>query len=381
MRTVKRMITGFIAVVLVFAGCNICGRGNIVSAAGAPTAAKSVTVVEGKSKTIVVKGANIKSKSFKSTNPKIAAVSKNGKVSAKKAGSCKIQITVKYLKNAKAKKTATKVLTTKVTVKELKKSKADVAELKKIFEQQKALGVTVSAEYADENAWYYVWADNGRLEQIQWAESGFKGKISFSVFAGLKELDCGGYQGGNQIEGIDVSGCRKLRNLVCHAIPLKQLNLTGCTALRELECSSTQLEQLDLSDCTALKRLNCSNAQLTELDVKVCKSLESLTCGGNRLTKLDVSACENLEALWCDNGQLEELNASGCTKLSELFCGKNQLTELNLSGCAEISYLDCKENKFTEIDLTGCSNTIVIVECDKAVKIIGLKDESWVERF
>ena len=44
MKTVKRMITGFIAVALVLAGCNVCVRGNIVSIAGVQAASKNKKV-------------------------------------------------------------------------------------------------------------------------------------------------------------------------------------------------------------------------------------------------------------------------------------------------------------------------------------------------
>lgn len=77
---------------------------------------KNITLTAGKSKTIKVSGKYIKSKKFKSTKKKIATVSKKGKVKAKKAGSCKIKITVKYRKTKKAKKISTKKLTCFVKV-------------------------------------------------------------------------------------------------------------------------------------------------------------------------------------------------------------------------------------------------------------------------
>lgn len=86
-------------------------------AAGAPKLkVKNLTITKGKSKTIKVKGKRIKSKKFKSSKNSIATVSKNGKVKAKKVGTCRIKVTVKYRKTKKAKKLSTKKLTCKINV-------------------------------------------------------------------------------------------------------------------------------------------------------------------------------------------------------------------------------------------------------------------------
>ena len=62
-----------------------------------------------------VKGKKIKKKTFKSTNNKVATVSKKGVVTAKAAGTCKIKVTVK-LKNKKKKKLTCKVKVVKNVV-------------------------------------------------------------------------------------------------------------------------------------------------------------------------------------------------------------------------------------------------------------------------
>lgn len=67
------------------------------------------------------KGVKVKKVTYKSKNSKIAKVDKKGKVTAKKIGSTKIRVTVKYKKK---KKNLKKTLTCKVTVKKSKGSKA-----------------------------------------------------------------------------------------------------------------------------------------------------------------------------------------------------------------------------------------------------------------
>lgn len=72
--------------------------------------AKKITITKGEQYKLKVIGKKIKKKTFKSTNKKVATVSKKGVVTAVKVGSCKIKVVVK-LKNKKKKK-----LTCKVTV-------------------------------------------------------------------------------------------------------------------------------------------------------------------------------------------------------------------------------------------------------------------------
>lgn len=77
---------------------------------------KKITVVQGETKTIKVKGQWIKSKKFQTTKKSIATVTKKGKVKGKKVGSCIIKVTVKYKKTKKAKRLSTRKLTCKVKV-------------------------------------------------------------------------------------------------------------------------------------------------------------------------------------------------------------------------------------------------------------------------
>ena len=91
--------------------------GNTSAAAVKPSVTKKFTINVGDKKTVKVNGAFISSKSFKSTNKKIATVNKKGVVTAKSIGKCKIRVTVKYRKSKKAKEVYKKQFLTAVTVK------------------------------------------------------------------------------------------------------------------------------------------------------------------------------------------------------------------------------------------------------------------------
>lgn len=296
MKTMKKLIAGALAVSLLFVQSNTTAL-----AANTPTATKSQTLAKGQKATIKVTGKFIKSKSFKSTNTKVATVNKKGVVTAVNSGSCNIKITVTYRKTKKAKKLTKKVLTTKVTVTKkdqatsnpsAKPTKApdedsevidtsnvtfesymdegDVKALSKIIREQDALGVYVPDELTDSG--YYEWnKETGRLTGISWAGLYLQGEISFSKFTALTYLNC---FDNHELTGIDVSGNK---------------------ALTDLYCRNNKLTSLDLSNNTALTFLDCSNNKLTSLDISKNTKLTKLTCLGNQLTSLDISANPDLD--------------------------------------------------------------------------------------
>lgn len=85
-------------------------------AANVPSTKKIMAVVKGGEDTIKIRGSNIQAIKFKSLNPKIAAVNKNGKVKAKNIGSCEIKIIVSYRKHRKDSKILKKELKKEIRV-------------------------------------------------------------------------------------------------------------------------------------------------------------------------------------------------------------------------------------------------------------------------
>lgn len=339
MRVIKKGM-----VILTAAVMFLSGSGKAAMAISAPTATKSLTVTEGKKKSIVVKGTNIKSKTFQSSNTKVATVSKKGVVTGKKAGSCKIKITVNYLKSKKAKKTSKKVLTTEITVGEaVKEAKGDLAVLKKIVEEQNAAGANIPTDFDDKT--YYKWSEDGRLQMIFWKGVGLKGNISFSSFTQLEGLKCS--QG--ELTAIDVTGCPLLQELGCGSNQLTSLDVSNCPVLEILDCHGNQLTDLNISGCPILSDLYCYNNQLTSLDISNCPELTLLACPNNQLTSLDLSNCLGLEYLDCCENQLTGLDLGSCQEVREIFCNRNPLTGLDVSKCKRLRSLECDET----VSLTG----------------------------
>lgn len=288
MKGTKKVIASLVVATMLLVVSN-----SVIKAASIPSVTKSLTITTGSNKTIKVKGTGIKSKTFKSTNTKIAEVNKKGVVTAKNAGNCKVKVTVKYIKNKKSKKVSTKILTTKVTVKAVSKPEvpngqitgndnADEPEpteisgdkelLSKIIEEQRALGANLpfidDKDDYDVNLYYdnndsyndydviscnYGWSKDGYLKHLLLDNNDLK-------------------------ETLSLSGFKKLEYVSCEENQLTNLDVSGCLALEVLDCEENQLTSLDVSGCLALKYLNCSNTKLTSLDVSNCPALEKLYC-------------------------------------------------------------------------------------------------------
>jgi len=253
MKIAQKVLAGFLALTIMFSGCSSSSL-----AAGAPKATKSLTITTGKKKSIRVQGSNIVSKAFKSSNRKIATVTKKGVVTAKKAGNCKITITVTYRKTKKAKKNLKKALTTKITVKNPPspdtsvsgKNAKDVAALRGIIRTQNNAGATLDD---DLDSWQYMWSDKGRLVHIDWGYCGLTGRLSLASLPELKDFACYG----NRLTSLDISRNTALNGLYCYSNNLTSLNLSNNPSLQEVYCYDNQITTLDLSRNNLLEEIFC----------------------------------------------------------------------------------------------------------------------------
>ena len=95
--------------------------GNSVAAAGPSLSRTKLTLQVGQKKKLTVRGRRIRKCSYRSMDPKIASVGRNGIVKARKKGKTKISVTVTYQSAQKRNK---KKLWCRVTVKSDGKGKA-----------------------------------------------------------------------------------------------------------------------------------------------------------------------------------------------------------------------------------------------------------------
>ena len=223
------------------------------------------------------------------------------------------------------------------------RNEAEVAALKRMITEQKALGATVGEDVDDYHE--YGWNDEGHLEEIRWGEKDLSGDLSFAAFKELTGLECGG----NQLSSLDVSQNPELTRLWCRNNQLSSLDVSRNPKLTVLECDYNQLSSLDVS----------RNAELTRL-----------WCRNNQLSSLDVSRNVQLTELWCDDNQLSSLDVSRNVELKELLCNHNQLSSLDVSRNVELTRLWCQDNQLSSLDLSN-NRKLSSFNYDKNVKLIG----------
>ena len=165
----------------------------------------------------------------------------------------------------------------------------------------------------------------------------------------LTEISWGEY---NLSGKISFSQLKHLKKITCAYGNISVLDVSGNAALTYLSCGGNQLTSLDVSRNTSLTHLDCDENQLTSLDVSRNTSLTYLYCGGNQLTSLDVSKNTSLTYLDCWENQLTSLDVSRNTSLTELSCRGNQLTSLDVSKNTVLTYLSCGGNQLTSLDVS-----------------------------
>ena len=172
---------------------------------------------------------------------------------------------------------------------------ADAQALKKIIEEQKKAGATVSEDLQDKDQ--YSW-DDGTLIGITWNKVGLTGKLDLGSFASLKSVSFNN----NAITELDVTKCTKLQKLLCNGNQLTKLDVTKCPELINLQCNKNQLSALDVTQCATLETLWCNRNQITSLDMSKSTELVNLYCDRNSLTGLDLTNCTKLETVEADEG-------------------------------------------------------------------------------
>ena len=173
---------------------------------------------------------------------------------------------------------------------------ADAQALKKIIEEQKKAGATVSEDLQDKTQ--YSWDDEGTLISITWNKVGLAGKLDIGSFASLKSVSFNN----NAITELDVTKCTKLQKLLCNGNQLTKLDVTKCPELINLQCNKNQLSKLDVTQCAVLETLWCNRNQITSLDMSKSTELVNLYCDRNSLTQLDLTNCTKLETVEADEG-------------------------------------------------------------------------------
>ncbi|XP_058750348.1 disease resistance-like protein DSC1 [Vicia villosa] len=173
------------------------------------------------------------------------------------------------------------------------------------------------------------------------------------------------------LEAIDLSGCKKLKNLpdLSRAPKLKQLRLSGCEELLEVQASAFSkdtLVTLLLDGCKKLSSLMGEKhlKSLANFSVKGCYSLKEFSLSSDALRRLDLSntGIKILHPSIGDMSNLYSLNLEGLNLTSlPIELSYLALTELRVSKCSVVTKSKLKAlfdglSSLTLLHLKDCCN-------------------------
>lgn len=195
-----------------------------------------------------------------------------------------------------------------------------------------------------------VFENTHNLSDIKAFQEILEAHPSLKNVSGMDENDLTSWQTAKLVTW-DTSNPKRITELKLNNRSLSgKLAVSELTALTRLECYANQLEILEVSGLKDLKELYCSMNSLTELKgLKDLTALTKLNCDVNRLEALTgLEKLTNITYLDCYHNHLKgTLDVSGLKDLTHLDCSENQLAELDVSGKSSLKTLYCYNNPFT----------------------------------
>ena len=262
------------------------------------------------------------------------------------------------------------------------KNSDEVDALKDIISTQREKGANVSEDI--DNKDQYTWSKDGHLIELKWGIDrstghyfNLGGELSLSPFPQLKSVDCPG----NKLTKLEMSGCKKIKNLRVHQTEIESLDLHDMKELETLSCSVTPIKSIDLSKCSRLKSLSCESTDIKKLDLKNNPELISINCQSCGLDYLDVSHNKKLEELDCDSNKLVSLDLKNNKYLKSLNCEHNKLTSLDLSNNLNLFALFCNDNELVSLEVSQNEKLQFFVCSNNKLKYLKLSPKVNAEDF
>lgn len=186
------------------------------------------------------------------------------------------------------------------------------------------------------------------LESLNCSECSI-GELDLKKNKALRELSCSGGDRSNILTQLDLSENRALVKLDCSSQRITSLDLSQNTELQEVNCagSSKYLRSLKVTGCFKLRKLLCNNQLLTSIDLSGCPELTELSIYSNNLLALDLSQNRKLSVLRCYSNKIRSLNLSANPLLKTVDIGYNPLTSLDLG--TNFETFSVTVNKYTTV--------------------------------
>lgn len=134
---------------------------------------------------------------------------------------------------------------------------------------------------------------------------------------------------------------------------LKEINLHGLNKLQSVNISHyPELTTLNVTGCDAITYLSCEQAKISSIDLSNKALLNQVDLEGNRIEgSINLAGCKQLHYLRVQRNQIAEINVAGCTGLKRLEAEENQLTKIDLTNCSSVEKVSVWGNAFTSTSL------------------------------
>lgn len=178
------------------------------------------------------------------------------------------------------------------------------------------------------------------------------------------------------LEEINLTGCRNLRELEASCLYLKRVYLDNCVSLTSvylhgmgynLQDSSEPLNGIvSANGCTSLVSLITRNSYgIKNIALAGCTSLREMNVipiGGFALDALDLKDCENLEIVYAGSTHIANLNLGNIKKIKVLDLTNNRLSSIDLTNLKDLYSLNVgqKSNEFALSEIDISNNPIII---------------------
>ena len=118
---------------------------------------------------------------------------------------------------------------------------------------------------------------------------------------------------------------------------------------------------LSRAEALAIRSVNIYEAGISSLTgIEFLSNLSNLYCGSNPISTLDLSKNYKLTWLECTMCDLAKLDLSNNTQLEYVNCCYNQLTQLNFTGLSKLCQIICQGNPLSSLSVLNCTRLLDI---------------------
>ena len=201
---------------------------------------------------------------------------------------------------------------------------------------------------------------------IKWMPESFKGLEYFynleSFYYDRSFYDTGKY-GGKQRLTIDLSKNKKLKKVEIYDWynVVKAVNIKGCKGIKEFQCIA-KINTIDLSDCKKLKELYLSEFQGTKVDLSQGGNIIELNVHGKNIKSISLKKCKKLTKVYMSGLKLSSLDLTQNKNIKSLSVIESSVKNIALGDKRKIYDCHIESDNLKTIDLDRINPVVLTIK-------------------